>query len=99
MPASRLFACSDSVSPRPDGDGATPTSGVLLPRAEVADPVPTDTRVCALRRPSTSREPSPSLECQQAVGVLRFRTPLLWWFDVYPFGPDGGEEGVGEEGQ
>src|SRR5215213_5512965 len=97
MPEARVCACSGHVWPRPDGDDATPTRKALLPIAEVAGPKPKDTRACALRRPSTSREPSSSLENLQAVCTLRFlQSPLLRGFDVHPFSPDGGQEGVSE---
>ena len=77
MPTARLVACSGNAWLRPDGYDATLTSGALLPAAEAAGPRPIGAGACALRRPSVAREPSLSLERQQAVLALRFRSSLL----------------------
>ena len=68
--------CSDNAWPRPDGDGATPTRRVRLPRMEVVGEGPIATGAFALRRPSVLRESSSSLECQKAVGDRRSWSPL-----------------------
>src|SRR5215210_2053756 len=97
MRALRLSVCSGSVWPRPDGDDATPTRRALLARMEGVGTGPIGTAACALRRPSTPQESSSSLECQKAARGRRFLSPFLRRLDVPAFGPDDGEESMGEE--
>src|SRR5918994_6951581 len=97
MPAARLCACSGSAWLRPDDVDAIPTRRALPSKVGLLGSALTHTRACALRRLSVAREPSLSLESQQAVGALHVQSPLLWCLDVLAFGPDGGEEGVGQE--
>src|SRR5215213_8210073 len=101
MPAARLCACSGSAWLRPDGVVAIPTTRALLPSAEVVDLRAIDIRELAdLGDRQLHESPRFLLNAKRlSVSSSVPRAPLLWGFDIYTFGPDCGEEGVGQEGE
>src|SRR5215217_5593020 len=78
MPVTRLYACIGNAWPRPDDVDAIPTRRALPSNVELLGSAPTHTGAFALQGPSVAREPSSSLESQQAVGALHCpQSPLI----------------------
>src|ERR687897_2739022 len=98
MPAARPSACSGCTWLWLDGDAAMTTTIVLPPSAEGSGSEPTDARACGSRPQSALRESSLSLELREAGGL--FLAPFFGSSVDFEAGrSDGGEQGVGEEGE